>query len=206
MQSKKLSVKNDYVTQDSVYCYPETSILINKLNIHDKLLLEKKEHEIVSLRMSQLKKNPLYNGLDFSVQYIKRIHFFLFQDIYSWAGKYRTVRICKNDFMFSYPEYIDQELDKEFAKLKSNSYFKDLSLTLFCEEITRFKIEINAIHPFREGNGRVIRLLVEDIAFNAGYHVEFNQVTKNDYINAMILSPTEEGPLKKLITSITTPI
>ena len=43
MQSNKLSVKNDYVTQDSVYCYPETSILINKLNIHDKLLLEKKE-------------------------------------------------------------------------------------------------------------------------------------------------------------------
>jgi cell filamentation protein len=199
-------VKNDYATQDNEYCYPETSVLINKLDIHNRVLLEKKEHEIVSLRMSQLKKNPLYNSIDFSVQYIKRIHFFLFQDIYSWAGKYRTVRISKNDFMFAYPEYIDQELNKEFEKLKNNSYFNNLSQTLFCEEITRFKIEINTIHPFREGNGRVLRLLVEDIAFNAGYHVQFNQVTKRDYINAMILSPTDERPLKELITFITKPI
>lgn len=170
-------MKNDYSVHDVAYCYPGTSVLINKLNITEKVLLEKKEHDLVSIRNSQLKINPLYENYYFSTKYIQKIHNFLFQDIYKWAGKFRTVRMSKNNFSFAYPEYIKQELEKIFEYLSDHCFFKNLTKELISEELAYFKAEVNTIHPFREGNGRTIRLLIEDIAHKAGYYFRFNQKT-----------------------------
>lgn len=84
---------------DHVYCYPNSDILINKLNIHDGLILQAAERDLTSRRLVMLQTNPIKGTFDFL--HLKKIHEFIFQDIYSWAGKERTVDIAKSN-MFCY--------------------------------------------------------------------------------------------------------
>ena len=78
---------------DKVYCYPDTSILINRLDIHDKSQLFAAETSLVAIRLYQLYQNPIKGKFDYS--HLCRIHHYIFQDLYSWAGKTRTVNIAK---------------------------------------------------------------------------------------------------------------
>ena len=78
---------------DKVYCYPDTSVLINKLDIHNKDPLLSAETDFVAVRLLQLYKNPIRVSFDY--KHLCRIHHYIFQDLYSWAGKTRTVDIAK---------------------------------------------------------------------------------------------------------------
>ena len=78
---------------DKVYCYPDTSILKNKLDIHDKDRLLMAETSLVAVRLYQLYKNPIRGSFDYD--HLRHIHHYIFQDLYSWAGKTRTVDIAK---------------------------------------------------------------------------------------------------------------
>lgn len=82
------------------------------------------------------------------------LHHHLFQDVYDWAGTIRTIRIGKAGNWFCYPEHIENEMEKLFGWLASENHFADLSGSAFAAKATRFLSELNAIHPFREGNGR----------------------------------------------------
>lgn len=81
---------------DSIYCYPNTNILINKLNIQDQDELHLAEADITSQRINQIKKSGWIPG-DFDINHLKAIHRHIFQDIYSWAGEIRTVDIAKSN-------------------------------------------------------------------------------------------------------------
>ena len=80
---------------DKVYCYPDTSILKNKLDIHDKDRLLMAETSLVAVRLYQLYKNPIRGSFDY--KHLCRIHHHIFQDLYSWAEKTRTVNIAKTN-------------------------------------------------------------------------------------------------------------
>ena len=82
------------------------------------------------------------------------LHHHLFQDVYDWAGTIRTVRIGKDGIWFCYPEHIVAEMEKLFGWLAVENYFQGLSGREFAGNSARFLSELNAIHPFREGNGR----------------------------------------------------
>src|ERR1700724_1971512 len=89
-----------------------------------------------------------------SVRHYRTIHRHLFQDIYAWAGKFRTVRIAKQGSAFCYPEYIAGEMQRLFSEFARRKHFRGLARSEFSAKVAHLVADLNAIHPFREGNGR----------------------------------------------------
>lgn len=189
-----------YEIKDNIYCYPNTSVLINKFNIKDKRKLEAIERDLTSLRIKELVKNPIEGNFD--LIHLRNIHKYIFQDIYNWAGELRTIRVTKGFTTFAYPENIESEANKCFDKLKSEDYLKNLSIDMFCKKLAYYKAELNILHPFRDGNGRAIREFVRCLALNSGYYIRF-PLDKQIYINAMILSPYDTKPLEEFFRNNT---
>lgn len=131
------------------YCYPGTSVLKNHANIHDQEALSAFEHEA----MLQRAEEPFPVGR-LSVAHFRALHHHLFQDVYPWAGKFRTVRISKGGSMFCYPENISGEMRQLFARLRRARFLEGLPAAEFASKAAHFLADLNAIHPFREGNGR----------------------------------------------------
>ncbi len=165
------------------YCYPGTTILINKLDLRDQRQLDAFEKEIASQRASE----PLPIGYFDTAHYLA-IHAHLFQDIYDWAGNVRTVRIAKDGNMFCYPEYIDAELTKLFDGLRAASYFRSLSPEAFARRAAHLVAELNAIHAFREGNGRTQLAFLTLLAHSAGHPLNLSRIGPKRMLDAMIRS------------------
>ena len=184
--------KYSYI-EDGTYCYPHTNILKNKLGIKDDDFLFETERKLVSLRVDELISNPLKGNFDFS--HLKAIHKYLFQDIYSWAGKPRTCAIAKKD-LFCLPEYIESYSKEIFDKLKSQKYFINYSYDEKINSLVELFADINALHPFREGNGRTQREFIESLAKINGIMLDLTQVPKMEMIIAS--HDSINGDYKKL--------
>ena len=148
---------------DTTYCYPQANVLKNKLNIKDADSLLEAERSITALRILELKQSYPDGKLDFS--YFKHLHFYIFQDIYGWAGKTRTVNISKGS-QFCLCQFIDDQAIELFQKLERENYLVDAEN--IAERLSFYLSELNAIHPFREGNGRAQRMFIEILAYRAG--------------------------------------
>ena len=109
------------------YCYKDTDVLINKLNITNDEELYEAERELVSLRIYELNENPLRGNFDFD--YLKSIHKYLFQDVYNWAGDIRNCNIAKQD-LFCLVEHIESFANDVFNKLKKEKYFLDYNYAI----------------------------------------------------------------------------
>lgn len=173
---------SDYET-DSYYCYPGTYILKNKLNIIDENELKDAERSITSLRTAQLIQNPLDGDLDFN--YLKNIHKFIFGDIYEWAGSIRTVNISKGN-PFCRCEFIEEQMESIMKKLKRENYLEGLSINVLAERLAYYIGEINAIHPFREGNGRTQRMFIECLAVKNGFSLDFSKISNEEMLEASV--------------------
>ena len=167
--------------QDSIYCYPDSFVLKNKLNITDGDLLEEAERNITALRILALRKNPPAGVMDF--RYLRRLHKEIFGDIYTWAGEVRNVNINKGT-MFCSHLFITQQAEYIFSRLKKENYLQKCSEEEMPLLLSYYLSEINALHPFREGNGRTQRLFIEILAERAGYEVDFSNVTAEEMIQA----------------------
>lgn len=173
--------KYDYgYEHDNVYCYPGTDVLKNKLNIHDRDELSVTERDITALRMLQLEKDPIHGQFDF--EHLKSIHYFIFRDIYDWAGKVRTVDISKG-VTFCHAEYIEIAAENLFKELK-NDNSKIMGRTELIGFLAHYIGELNAIHPFREGNGRSQRTFINELASSHGYYLDFSKITNQEMIEA----------------------
>jgi cell filamentation protein len=146
------------------YCYPDTTVLINKLDLRDQAKLDAFEAEITTQRAAE----PFPDGR-LTYAHYRAIHRHLFQDVYAWAGQVRNVRIAKDGSMFCYPEHIDSEMRKLFGELRDSNYYRELAPKTFAESVAHFLSELNAIHPFREGNGRTQLALLTLLAERAGH-------------------------------------
>jgi cell filamentation protein len=178
------------------YCYPDTAVLINKLDLRDQAKLDAFEAEITTQRATE----PLPDGR-LSYAHYRAIHRHLFQDVYAWAGKIRNVRIAKDGSMFCYPEHIDGEMRKLFGELRGNNYFRELAPETFADRAAHFLSELNAIHPFREGNGRAQLALLTLLAERAGHPLVLNKLDPDAMLAAMVSSFSgKETRLRKLIT------
>lgn len=112
-----------YTTTQSIYCYPDSNVLKNRLNIRDNNLFKTAEEEITLIKQMELLKNPI-NG-NFSKTHLMNIHRFIFEDIYTFVGKIRREQISKADTMFYPPNLINRELDKLFAEMKEKNLLKE---------------------------------------------------------------------------------
>lgn len=138
-----------YAADHDPLCYPGTSVLKNKLGIRDQAKLDEFELALFLTRSEE----PFPAGNLDSAHY-RAIHRHLFQDVYAWAGMYRTIRIGKGGNWFCYPDYIEQEMDRVFLALGKARFFSTLGLADFRSSAAGLLAELNAIHPFRDGNGR----------------------------------------------------
>ena len=175
-----------YTTTQSIYCYPDSNVLKNKLNIRDNKLLKTAEEEITLIKQMELLKNPTKGN--FSKAHLMNIHKFIFEDIYSFAGRIRREQISKADTMFYPPNLIDRELDKVFAKIKEKNMLRETDEEKVFDNLAYVMAELNIIHPFREGNGRSIREFIRLMAKRMGYDLNWGNVDKEQLLEASILS------------------
>lgn len=175
-----------YTTTQSIYCYPDTNVLKNKLNIKDNDVLKTAEEEITLIKQMELLKNPIRGN--FTKTHLMNIHKFIFEDIYPFAGKIRREQISKGNTTFYPPNLINRELDKVFSKIKEYNMLREIYEDKIINNLAYVMAELNIIHPFREGNGRSIREFIRTMAKRIGYDLNWGNVNKEDLLEASIQS------------------
>ena len=180
------------------YCYTGTSVLKNLPDIRDQAALDAFE----AVSTAQRSDEPLPSGR-LSVAHYRAIHRHLFQDVYAWAGKFRTVRIGKDGSAFCYPENIAREMKNVFSDLKQQNYLRGLSHENFVASAARFLATLNAIHPFREGNGRTQTIFLVLLAEQAGHPLDLDKLVPERFLAAMVASfQADESLLIEELTRI----
>lgn len=158
-------------------------VLDNKLGISDPQQFKEAEQAIVTNKTATLLGET---STAFNFNFLLHIHAVLFEDIYSFAGKVRIVDIAKPEASapFAYAKFIEPEAERIFSELKSKRYLTGLDTQSFVQQIAGLSAELNALHPFREGNGRAIRLFLILLADHAGYLLDYSQVSSKELIEA----------------------
>lgn len=172
-----------YAAEDDPYCYPGTDVLKNIPGIRDQAALEAFE----AVSTSQRSDEALPTGR-FSISHYRAIHHHLFQDVYRWAGRFRTVRIGKDTSVFCYPENIPAAMKKVFAALQAKACLRALRSDDFATEAAHFLAGLNAIHPFREGNGRSQTTFLVLLAVHGGHPVRLERLVPDRFLKAMVAS------------------
>lgn len=167
-------------------CYPGTAVLINTLNIRDQADLDAVEGTIVPAKAALWEAAPLAEGFDF--EHYCSIHRFLFEDLYEWAGKPRTVDIAKKGTQFCPAAQIESTAKAIFARLKKQNFLVGLNRLHFISAVADLYERTNELHPFREGNGRTQRVFLSQLARHAGYTLDFARVDPDDLMIATIQS------------------
>ena len=131
-----------------------------------------------------------------SVTHYRAVHRHLFQDIYAWAGEYRTVRIAKGKSLFCFPENIASEMRGLFADFRNAQCLRGTTRKEFASGAAHFLATLNAIHPFREGNGRAQLTFIVMLAEQAGHRLDLDRLVPDAFLRAMIWSfDGDEKPL-----------
>lgn len=172
-----------YDVFDDPYCYKGTTVLKNKLGLRDQAQLTDYELEMTALRA----REPFPDG-GFDPSHYCAVHHHLFQDVYVWAGRYRTVRTAKGGNVFCYPEHIDRQMTLLFARLRADPFLGGATRAAFVAAASGFLSELNVIHCFREGNGRAQLSFMHLLAERAGHPVRLDRVRPTEFLNAMIAS------------------
>lgn len=183
-----------YQADPDPYCYANSPVLKNKAGLTTHAL-ERFETAMTFARAEE----PLPTGR-LSATHYRAIHHHLFQDVYAWAGKDRTVRLSKGDSAFCYPEYIAVEMKRVFGWLKEHRNLQGLSASGFAADAAHLLADLNAIHPFREGNGRTQLTFATLLADRAGHPIKLGKLNPEDTLAAMIESfQGDEKPLVALL-------
>lgn len=187
-----------YASGTDALCYPGTAVLRNRAGLQDQERLDAFELAMVITRAKE--KWP--SGR-FDVRHYLALHHHLFQDVYDWAGTIRSIRIGKDGIWFCFPEHIESEMEKLFGWLADEGHFQTLSGANFAGQAARFLSELNAIHPFREGNGRVQMSFLTLLTDNAGLPFNAAALEPRRAMQAMIESfKGSILPLERLILDI----
>lgn len=165
-------------------------ILENKLNITDQAELAREEERISKTRAKEMFETGYLNTLEAGTfESLKKIHKYLFEEIYEFAGTLRKVNIAKGNFRFTPIAYLEEAV-KNIEKMPQSTY----------EEIIEKYVEMNIAHPFREGNGRSTRIWLDLILKKElNVVVDWNKVDKTDYLLAMERSPIKDTEIKELL-------
>jgi len=170
---------------DPYYCYPNSHVLKNNLNIHEAGALADAEREITAVRLGQISKSPVHGKFD--LEHLCNIHRAIFHDVFPWAGELRTVNIAKGN-QFCLFQHLETYASPVFSKLKTENFLIDTPVVEMPERLTFYLSEINVLHPFRDGNGRAQRVFIEYLAQYAGCYVDFSTVDAKEMIEASALS------------------
>ena len=191
-------MRDKYGVAQDKYCYPDSDVLINLLNIRDSDALDEAEAEFTAERYRTYTsiQKPLSQ---FSFQHLKLLHYHLFQDLYEWAGQTRDVDISKGDTRFCTWTRIEPEANKLFRTIPALADCHDSDELI--EKVADLFCELNLLHPFREGNGRVLRFFFEELLYTLGYDVVWPKISQQEWVNANIAGVNLDLDLLKVIFS-----
>ncbi len=169
--------------------------LDNLLGITDSLELAHKEEQLTKKRAQELYDKKLLDTFQVGTfAGLKQIHGYLFQDVYPFAGKLRTVNIAKGNFRFAPVLYLEDAL-RQIDRMAQDTY----------EHIIEKYVEMNVAHPFREGNGQSTRIWLDGILRQELKQVvDWSKVDKEDYLMAMERSPIRDTEIKAILRAALT--
>ena len=169
--------------------------LENKLGITESSELARMEEKLSKQRALELFETGALDRLEAGTfAALASIHRALFSDIYDFAGEKRTVNIAKGNFRFASVMYLDAALEN-IERMPQSTF----------DEIVEKYVEMNVAHPFREGNGRSMRLWLDGMLKKAlGQVVDWSRVDKEDYLQAMERSPVKDLEIKALLKAALT--
>ncbi len=183
------------------YSDPVTGVLYNKLGLGTAAGLEAAEREITHAALILLDESPVSPSYD--LPHLQEIHKRIFGDIYEWAGQIRTVAIAKGA-MFCLPQYIDSSAAVIFGELHDEDCLRGLRRDAFVGRLAHYLGEVNALHPFREGNGRAQRAFFGQLARDAGFTLAWQHLdpARNVEASAAIMRGNRE-PMREMLDALT---
>ncbi len=168
------------------YLDPVTGVLKNRLGIADQSTLEQIEADIVAARSYELSQAPLKGRFDLA--HLQAIHKYLFSDLYEWAGQLRNIDISKGANRFAHHARIESAAGPIFEQLAKENHLAGLGPKAFSDRAAHYLSELNALHPFREGNGRAQREFISHLAHANGYYLAWENVSPTELLAASIAS------------------
>jgi cell filamentation protein len=185
---------------DDPYTDLVTGVLLNKLGLSTAGESEAAEREITHAALILLRESPVRPGYD--LPHLCAIHQRIFGDIYDWAGKIRTVAIAKGS-LFCLPQYIETAAVDVFRALRGENFLRDLDRGPFVARLAYYLGEVNAVHPFREGNGRAQRAFFEQLARDAGFMLAWQHLDAARNIEASAASMRGDAePMRKMLDAL----
>ena len=174
------------VTASTADCYPNTTVLVNKLGLRSQEALNEAERVAVSVRSVEAENERCTARFTFA--FYCKLHERLFSDIYEWAGKLRAVDLSKKGTNFYPAEQLNELGTALFQRLQQKHELVGLSKSDFVSELAEFYHDLNMLHPFREGNGRTQRLFFTLLIRRAGYQINFSECDTDELMMATIFA------------------
>lgn len=170
-----MSYENYDLQENDPYLIAGSTCLLNSLGILDTQLLNEAEKDISAAAYAELILSPVPPTFDMA--HLRQIHKRLFGDIYPWAGEVRTTEIAKGNKLFLPYRLVASTLEAVFEELRQEAFLKGLPPLSFAQRAGYYLGRINAIHPFREGNGRTQRILIDQLAELSGYAFQWDAIS-----------------------------
>ena len=169
--------------------------LQNKLGITDSAELARAEEKISKKKAAEMFEDGFFDGLEAGTfEALSQIHYRLFSEVYDFAGVIRDVNIAKGNFRFAPVMYLKPAIDN-IEKMPQGTF----------DEIVEKYVEMNIAHPFREGNGRSMRIWLDlMLKRSLGKVIDWSRVDKDDYLLAMERSPIKDIEIKHLLKNALT--
>ena len=190
------------------YLYPGTDVLKNVPGLRKARQLAAFEAVKTAQRIYEITRKPLPGNFDKA--HLKAIHKHVFQEVFPWAGKFRTnvlgkaERLGQPPIWFTPPHLLEHEAQRIFNSLHRMNLLRGLGRKEFSAQAALLLAEINKLHPFREGNGRTQRLFLEALALRAGHTLFFEVVSRERMIQASIeANQGSFGMLRRMFEEIT---
>jgi cell filamentation protein len=185
---------------DDPYTDPITGVLRNKFGLETAEELAAAEREITHAALILLRESPVRPTYD--LPHLRTIHRRIFGDIYEWAGQIRTVTIAKGS-PFCLPRYIESSSASIARALGNENFLRGLEGGAFIDRLAFYLGEVNAVHPFREGNGRTQRAFFEQLSRDAGFNLDWQHLDtiRNIEASAAIMRGDVE-PMRKMLDTL----
>ncbi|MEK7996495.1 MAG: Fic family protein [Planctomycetota bacterium] len=159
------------------YTYPDSTVLRNKFGTRSANKLARLEYAATAARLDEMRR--WLPPSRFDLEELSRLHSHIFQDVYDWAGSIRRVDIAKAGQMFCRPAFIASEGKRLADALIEEKLLRDLGRAAFIDRLTEHYGDWNALHPFREGNGRSTREFFRQLAKQAGYEFDLTKIERD---------------------------
>lgn len=166
------------ISRDDYFEYLQLITKLEGIDTYE--AVNKADRELSTVRALKLEKHPL-DG-EFDLDRFQRTHEYLFQDIYYFAGQLRDLPMeIDSVTRFASPKFLEMRLPEFFRQLKADNYLRGLPKSKFIGKLANYLTDINILHPFREGNGRTKRQFFGELSATAGWKLDWNAVSKDEW-------------------------